>query len=72
MLVIDSKEKSKKYNFCPILDPVMLIHASMSTLEQKFSQEMNDDMILHFQRIQRSINKIYEYIHEHQTATKIE
>ena len=53
-------------SFCIILDPmldnIMTIHASITTLNLMPSHLINDDVKLHLKKIERSINGMYDHI----------
>jgi len=55
---------------CAILDKLMVIEGSCSLIEQKFSKEMNEELLEHFERIVRSIDTIYEYVKKNQRLKK--
>lgn len=42
----------------------------MANMKIKFFSEMDEDMLIHMNRIQRSIDKIVNHICEHQTLRK--
>lgn len=65
------KDSIEYQNLCPIIDPIMTIDASMYMINHEFFHEMDDDLKQHFQRIQRSIDKIYTHVKTNQTLKKI-
>jgi len=55
---------------CAILDKIMVIEGSTNIIELKFSKDMDKDLLEHFERIQRSINVIYEHVRKNQKLKK--
>ena len=39
---------------CAILDKIMVIEGTIYNIEKKFSKEMNEELLEHFERISRS------------------
>ena len=64
---VDSIKHDK---FCPVIDSIMTINASACIINQDFFHEMDDELKQHFQKIQRSIDKIYAHVEQHQTIRK--
>ena len=60
-----SKKSLGECSLCTILDPIMTIQASITIL--KHNSDFDNDTKQRFERIERSINKIYEYVKEHKT-----
>ena len=56
----------EKHCLCPIIDPVMIIHASQEIINKKYSHLMDDEFLEHFQKIERAISKIYDMYSENQ------
>lgn len=59
-------------NCCAILDKIMVIEGSTKIVEQKFSKEMNEELLQHFERIVRSINVIYDHVKKNQRIKQLE
>lgn len=57
---------------CEIFDKIMVIEGTVYNIEKKFSKEMNEELLEHFERIMRSINTIYEHVKKNQRVKKIE
>lgn len=55
---------------CAILDKLMVIEGSSKIIEQKFSKEMNEELLQHFERIVRSIDTIYHHVKKNQRLKK--
>lgn len=47
-------------NLCPIVNPIMIIQASITILKQ--SLDLDDDEKQRFEKIGRSIDRIFEHI----------
>jgi len=54
---------------CDILDKIMVIEGSADLIKQN-SHELNAETLKHFERIQRSINVIYDHVRKNQRTTK--
>ena len=63
-------ENNEIYNFCKIIDPISVISASIGVLELKYSSEINEDVQMRLDKIQRAINEIIEHVNVHQTPNK--
>ena len=57
---------------CAILDKIMVIEGTIYNIEKKFSKEMNEELLEHFERISRSIDKIYEHVKKNQRVKELE
>lgn len=55
---------------CEIFDKIMVIEGSSKIIEQKFSKEMNEELLQHFEKIVRSIDTIYEHVKKNQRLKK--
>lgn len=56
---------------CVILDKMMVIEASTKIVEQKFSKEMNEELLQHFERIMRSIDVIFDHVKKNQRVKQL-
>jgi hypothetical protein len=62
-----TEEKFEKdCNVCKIIDPIMMIQACMTNLNQNFAPD--NDAIQHFERMNIAVKKIYKYILEDKKA----
>ena len=64
VMTTENESLEKLSSLCSIFDPIMTIQASITILKQNL--DVDDDTKQRFERIERSVNKIYEYIKEHE------
>lgn len=56
----------EKHCLCSIVDPVMIIRVSQEIIHKKYLDDMDDEFLQTFQRMNRAILKIYDTYFENQ------